>query len=241
MSETIFILEDDSDLAALFAREIERAGMTARPFRAIKAVRAALATGRPDLCVLDLGLPDGDGLDFLRDDLAARGVPVVVVSGRGSLDDRVEGLSLGADDYLAKPADPAELVARIRSVLRRMARAAPVPPPAETDAAPRRARFAGHCFDADRLELTGPDGDTQRLSRADADLLTLFLHTRGRVVSRDWLVEQLFEDAGGQFDRSVDVRVSRLRKKLGDPPRSPKLIRTVYGAGYVFAAGVEWD
>ncbi len=238
MSETIFILEDDRDLAALFQREIERAGMIARPFRSIRAVRAALEVAAPDLCVLDLGLPDGDGLEFLRDGLAARGVPTVVVSGRSSLGDRIEGLSQGADDYLAKPADPVELVARIRSVLRRMARAAPsLTPEAE---APHRARFAGWGFDATRLELTDPEGAAITLSRADADLLALFLRTRGRVVSRDWLVEQMFDDAGGQFDRSVDVRVSRLRKKLGEDPRSPKLIRTVYGAGYVFAAQVDW-
>ena len=241
MSEIIFILEDDRDLAALFEREIARAGMTPRLFRSIRAVRAALEIAPPELCVLDLGLPDGDGLDFLRDGLAARGVPTVVVSGRNSLDDRVRGLSEGADDYLAKPADPVELVARIRSVLRRMARAAPAPEHA-TDApeAPSRARFGDMEFDTARLELTDPGGAAIALSRADADLLVLFLRTRGRVVSRDWLIEQIFADAGGQFDRSIDVRVSRLRKKLGDDPRNPKLIRTIYGAGYVFAVPVEW-
>lgn len=235
----IYLLEDDEDVAALFRRGLEAEGFEVRICATVAAFRTAAAVQAPSLAVIDLGLPDGDGLAVLSDELMASGVPSIVVTGRGGLDDRVAGLELGADDYVVKPLDPRELVARVRAVLRRSARQS------EARAAPAAtskdvALFAGWRADFGRLSLTDPQGAATPLSQADAALLRVFLEAPGRVLSRDFLLEACDGGADELFDRSIDVRVSRLRKKLRDPGQKPKHIRTVYGAGYVFASAVQW-
>jgi two-component system OmpR family response regulator len=195
---------------------------------------AALAAGRVDLVVLDLMLPGEDGLSLCRRLRASSELPVLMLTAKSEPFDRVLGLEMGADDYLAKPFEPRELLARIRSVLRR-ARALPAGPAAP----PRRYRFAGWALDATARQLLSPQGVVVALSGAEYRLLQVFLEHPNRVLSRDQLMDWLQGREAGPFDRSIDLRVSRLRQKLGDDARTPALIKTLRSEGYVLAAAVE--
>jgi DNA-binding response OmpR family regulator len=186
---------------------------------------------RPVACIVDLGLPDIDGLRLIKE-LTETGVAILAVTGRGDLADRVLGLEIGADDYLVKPFEPREMVARLNSVLRRISKGAN----------PHLvAMFGGGWqFDVDAVCLTSPGGQRVVVSRAEAQILELFLRSPHRVLTRDQLMDACGtgEDA---LDRSIDVRVSRLRQKLGDDAQHQRFIRTIYGAGYLFASAVEWS
>ncbi len=226
----IAIVEDDPDVARLVARTLVEFGFAVERYGRGADLLRKVGDLAPDACIVDLGLPDMDGLDVLRK-LREQDMPVVVLTGRGGVADRVLGLELGADDYLAKPFEPRELVARINSVLRRTAR--------RGSAAPMVARFAGWSFDPEAMALTSPGGEPVRLSRAEALLLELFLGAPNRILTREHLMH-VRGTASQAFDRSIDVRISRLRQKLQDDPHNPHLIRTIYGAGYLFASAVEW-
>lgn len=234
MGTMVHILEDDTDLAQTYERALREHGFETRKFTRIADFSSASRRNPPDIGVLDLGLPDGDGLTLLREMLDAEVAPMIVVSGRGDLSDKVLGIELGADDYLVKPIEPRELVARVRGVLRRVERFRAASAGARRDI----ASFNGWRVDFAGFTLSDPEGATRPLSAADAQMLRAFLEAPGRVLTREQIMGSA-SDAEG-FDRSIDVRVSRLRKKLGDDPRSPSLIRTVYGAGYVFTASVSW-
>lgn len=228
------IVEDDPDIARLIVRALDGHRFEVEQFGCGGDFLRRLPGYAPDACIVDLGLPDMDGLELVRK-LSEKGIPTVVLSGRGDLTDRVLGLELGADDYLVKPFEPRELVARLNSVLRRAARtAAPAVEPAATVAG-----FAGWSFDPGAMVLTSPAGEAVQLSRAEAELLELFVRAPNRVLSRDFLMEAR-GNASLVFDRSIDVRISRLRQKLEDDPRNPRIIRTIYGSGYLFAAAVDW-
>lgn len=233
-TKVIYILEDDADVRALFARELKSHGFAVEGFGTIASFDDALANKSPDLCVIDLSLPDGDALTLLRDTLGEMDIPTIVVSGRGALGDRVLGLDFGADDYLVKPVNTIELAARARSLLRRVDKLATKP----ANEALERVRFADWIADFSTLELEAPSGEKEQMSAADARLLKIFVGSPGKVLSRDRLMDLYAED-NEAFDRSIDAQVSRLRKKLQDTAKNPKLIRTVYGAGYVFTPQVE--
>ena len=232
----VFLLEDDDDVARLAARALESFGMRVERFARGREFLARFAEAPPALAIVDLGLPDVDGLEVVKAVRRRGGTGIVVVTGRSDTADRVLGLELGADDYVVKPFEPRELVARARSVLRRLG--APEPAPAAT---PEVARFAGFVFSAATNTLTTPAGEARSLSVAEAALLMLFLRSPNRILSRDQIMDALGIAAQRTpFDRSVDVRVSRLRRKLDDTAAEPMLIRTVYGAGYLFSARVAW-
>lgn len=240
MTRTIAIVEDEQPIADVIARALEEHGFRTECFPAGEPFLATLRHRVPSLCVMDLGLPDIDGIGLLSRIREVAPVPVIILSGRQHPSDRIVGLELGADDYVIKPFEPREVVARVRSVLRRAdadARAS-----ARTaSAAPSAARFAGWRFDAGALALTAPDGGSVELSAAEARLMQAFLEAPQRVLSRDFLLTA----AGSEdsFDRSIDVRVSRLRKRLqgGDGAGKRPLIRTVYGAGYLLTCPVSWE
>jgi two-component system, OmpR family, response regulator len=235
MIPLVFLLEDDADVARVTRRALEAQGFDVERFARRSELTRALERQRPDLCLVDLGLPDGDALALVGE-LRPEGIPVIIVTGRGDLTDRLIGLEIGADDYVVKPFEPRELVARARAVLRRATETRPqrmVP-------ARRLACFEGWQADLDGCTLTAPDGERVELSAAETALLRIFAEAPGRVLSRARLLDLSSHDDLEPFDRAMDVRVSRLRKKLKEGTGSSAMIRTVYGAGYVFTPRVNW-
>ncbi len=234
-SPHILVVDDDREIRALLARFLARHGYRVETAADGRAMFRALEAGRFDLLVLDLMLPGEDGLSLCRRVRAASSLPIVMLTAVGEDTDRIVGLEMGADDYMAKPFNPRELLARIRAVLRRGAVA---PGPAEA-AAGRALAFDGWRLDTARRELRDPDGALVDLTAGEFDLLAALAERPNRVLSRDALLDLTRGRAAVPFDRSVDVQVSRLRRKIEADPRDPARIKTVRGGGYVFAARVE--
>ena len=229
MSPRVALLDDDPAIRDLLGSALEAAGMQVATYARADAFEAALRRGVPDVCLVDLGLPDRDGLALVSQLALEGGAAIVIVSGRGQVQDRVTGLELGADDYVVKPFEPAEIVARVRARLRQAA------PPAR-----RVARFGPFTADFDRFALSGPAGEAA-ISQAEAEVLRLFLDRPRRLVTREEMQQALGGAAQASFDRAMDVRISRLRAKLGEDPKNPALIKTIYGAGYIFLGEVAWS
>ena len=233
--EHLLIVDDDKEIRNLLTDYLEQADYRVTAVGDGKAMRRALESNRIDLVILDLMLPGEDGLTLCRELRGKTNLPVLMLTARGDEVDRIIGLEMGADDYLAKPFNPRELLARIKSVVRR---AQALPPNMETDKV-HTLRFAGWTLDVTTRNVTAADGLVVPLSGAEYRLLRVFLDHPQRVLAR----EQLLELANGReailFDRSIDVLVGRLRKRLRDDSREPVLIKTVRGEGYVLASSVE--
>ncbi len=228
----ILVVDDDPEIRALLHRYLAGHNFAVETAASGAQMRDALARARPDLVLLDLGLPDADGLGLLQQ-IRARGAPVIVVSGRGDTVERVVGLELGADDYVSKPFDLRELLARVRAVLRRAAAPTPSAP-----AAPR-LRFDRFELDTGARRLReGPQAEVP-LTTGEYDLLLALLEQPNRVLSRDQLMGALHGREAGPYDRAIDVAIARLRRKIERDPGTPTLIRSVRGAGYLLAADVE--
>ena len=226
----VLLVEDDLRLAALTREYLEGHGVAVVHVADGRKGQEEALTGRYDAVLLDLMLPGKDGLDVCREVRARSDVPIVVLTARGEEADRVMGLELGADDYLGKPYSPRELLARIRAVVRRAkGRAGP---------ALEAVRVGGLLVDpaARRVVL---DGREIALTGYEFALLLALARRAGRVLGREQLMELAKGSADDAFDRSVDVHVSRLRQKLGEDPKRPRLIKTVRGAGYVLAGEAE--
>lgn len=227
----ILVVEDDPGMRTLILRVLKENGYEATSARDGREMLATLASRPFDLVLLDVMLPGRSGLDLCRDLRKTSAIPIIMVSARGDEIDRVVGLEVGADDYVPKPFGAKELLARVRAVLRRANGA--------VDAAPGEARqdtmrFAGWRLDRRRRELFDPAGTSVELSGAEHDLLVTFLENPQRVIGRERLLELSRTRLADSSDRSIDVLVSRLRRKLGQED----LIRTVRGVGYLFAADV---
>ena len=233
---TIYIVDDEVAICDLLENEFQQHGYTTRSFQTGKQAQQAIDSIVPDVCIIDLGLPDMNGLTLVRDLMENCETGVIILSGRNSLPDKVLGLELGADDYVSKPFEPRELVARANSIVRRMGFYSEHSHTIQ-QATPKQAHFEGWCFDVATLSLRHNDGRTEKLSAAEAELLLSFLHSPQQILSRDQLMKQQMD----AFDRCVDVRMSRIRKKIELDPKDPSLIKTVYGVGYMFASSVEWD
>ncbi|WP_079434268.1 response regulator transcription factor [Zoogloea sp. LCSB751] len=232
-SPLIFIVEDEADIARLIASSLAEYGFRSESFGSGRALLARARRVQPELAILDLGLPDMDGLQVLRELQEQHPCAALILTGRDGLTDRVLGLELGADDYLVKPFEPRELVARVRSILRRYQKAAAQEPGGHSG-----AHFAGWHFDLGRLHLSTADGREVTLSAAEAALLQTLLKRPNKILTREQLIGERDLDP---FDRSIDVRISRLRRKLEDDPQDPKIIKTIYGAGYLLCAAVDWE
>jgi two-component system OmpR family response regulator len=235
----VLVVEDDGKMRALIVRVLRGDGFLASGVRDGREMWPALEGAPTDLILLDIMLPGSNGLDLCRALRRAGEVPIMVVSARGEEMDRVLGLELGADDYLAKPFGHKELLARVRAVLRR-ARGARQTLDSASGSARSMLRFAGWSLDLRRRELTDPAGAVVDISGAEHDLLQGFLENSQRVLGRDRLLELSRARAGDVSDRSVDVLVSRLRRKIEAGGVETPLIRTVRGVGYMFTAKVEW-
>jgi two-component system phosphate regulon response regulator OmpR len=189
-----------------------------------------------DLVLLDLGLPDADGLVLAREIRARSEVGLIILTGRGDEVDRIVGLEIGADDYIVKPFNLREVLARVKSVLRRLQ-------PAGTGGMFRAGqsrffRFERWSFDLDLRRLTRPNGVEAQLSTGEFDILSIFVVNAGRVLTREFLMEQTRGRAWEAYDRTIDAQVSRLRRKLEVDPAEPQMLKSVRGVGYVFAAKV---
>lgn len=231
----LLVVDDDPEIARLLERYFGAQGFRVSCAGDGVQMRRLLAAEAVDIVMLDLGLPGEDGLTlthYLREHW--RG-PVIIVTGRGETVDRVVGLELGADDYVAKPFDLRELLARVRSVLRRAGESAA---PAAARAKPAVYVFEDHVLDTRAHTLTAPDGHDVALTTGEFALLRAFVEQAGEVLSRDRLMTTLHGRDAGPFDRSIDVQIGRLRKKIEADPAQPKLIKSIRSAGYLFAAQV---
>lgn len=240
----IIIVDDDREIRDLLARFLVKHGLRITVAEDGKALRRLLEAGRADLIVLDLMMPGEDGLSLCRWLQAEHLIPVIMLTAMGEETDRIVGLEMGADDYVAKPFNPRELLARIRAVLRRVsamppqpAGAAPVPEAVETS-------HLVYLFEGRRLkpasrELFDKDGVITPLSAGEFDLLVAFVEHPRRVLTRDQLLDLTKGRVATVFDRSIDVQLSRLRRKVESDPKDPTLIKTVRGGGYIFTSAVE--
>ena len=227
--ELIYVADDDTGIRDLLAEYLTAQGYAVRCARDGAELDTFLAEKSPQLIVLDWMMPGEDGLSIARRLKSRPGAPpIVMLSARGEDVDRIIGLEVGADDYLPKPFNPRELLARIRAVLRRPAVAA-VP---EREA--RLYRFGPYTVNLDARSLQC-DGVEVPLTHGEFDLLEIFVSHPNRALTRDWLMDQLRGFERDPFDRSVDVRVNRLRKKIEADPAEPRYVRTVWGQGYLFA------
>jgi two-component system OmpR family response regulator len=237
MSETepvhILLVDDEATLREPLADYLVRQGFAVRQAESAAAARTALLEAKPDLVLLDIMMPGEDGLSLCRHLVEAKDVPTILLTARGEATDRIVGLEIGADDYVVKPFEPRELVARIRSVLRRVQR----PPAAPEDDA--LYEFEGWLLDPLKRRLADPEGATVPISTAEFRLLTAFLDHPRRVLDRDRLLDMVQGREAHLFDRAVDNQVSRLRRKIEADSRNPQLIQTVRGGGYRFAADVR--
>lgn len=229
----ILIVDDDTEIRRLAGKFLREHGHKVSSAQDGREMREVLAAGPVDLIILDVMLPGTNGLDLCRDIRRTSDVPIIMLTARGSDIDRIVGLELGADDYLVKPFNPRELIARIHAVLRRTRLAG-----AGTPSGGHLLQFSGWTLDTRRRELTNPDGAVVDLSTGEYDLLLTFLEYPQRVLSRDQLMDVAKNRIASGFDRAIDIQVSRLRKKL-DSFGGPEMVKTVRGAGYLFAPEVE--
>jgi len=231
----ILVVDDDTEIRSLLRDYLQKQGYRVTAVADGRGLRAAVDTSRPDLIILDLMLPGEDGLTLCRELRARSEVPVIMLTARGEETDRIVGLELGADDYVAKPFSPRELLARIKSVLRRT-RSLPDNLKNEESGV---FRFAGWTLDAATRNLTSPAGVVVALSGTDFRLLKIFVDHPNRVLTRDQLIDLMLSRDAAPFDRAIDVQVSRLRHRLGEDAKESAIIKTVRGEGYVFTAHAE--
>lgn len=230
-SPHVLVVDDDAEIGLLLSRYLESQGLRVSVAGNGAELRTAIDGDAIDVVLLDLGLPDEDGLVLIRDLRSRWHGPVIIISGRGESVERVVGLELGADDYVTKPFDLRELLARIRSVLRRsQTTASSIPAHAHGYA------FAGYRLDLPSRTLAGSDGQEIVLTSGEFELLLVLVRQAHKVLTRDQLMNALHGRDAGPYDRAIDVQVGRLRRKLEADPARPQLIKSVRGAGYMFAA-----
>jgi two-component system, OmpR family, response regulator len=234
-SDHILIVDDDAEIRNLLGRYLQKNGLRTTAVGDGRAMWQALDKGVFDLIVLDLMLPGDDGLTLCRTLRARSDIPVIMLTARGEETDRIVGLEMGADDYLPKPFSARELLARIKVILRRVRSL----PPNLRPEAQREIHFGDWMLDTSHRHLVSPSGVVAPIGGAEYRLLRIFLDHPNRVLSRDQLIEMTQGKEADALDRSIDVQVSRLRRRLGDGSREPGMIKTVRGEGYVLSVPVQ--
>jgi len=233
----IAVLDDEVEITRLIANYLQSQGFRVTELHDGGSLMSLLKADLPSLVLLDLGLPGEDGFSIARQVREHWSCGLVIVTGRGEAVDKIVGLEVGADDYVTKPFDLRELLARIKAVLRRTA-------PALSTASPDKEKlrvvhkFVGYALDSAARRLSGPHGKEVPLTTGEFDLLCALVLNPGRVLSRDFLLEQTRGREAAPFDRTIDVQVGRLRRKLEVDPENPQIIKSVRGAGYIFVADV---
>ncbi|WP_256808888.1 MULTISPECIES: response regulator [unclassified Bradyrhizobium] len=240
-SQHIMIVDDEAPAREMVGDYLKMHGFTVTLCDGGKSLRTAIQGGMPDLVVLDLNMPEEDGLSIIRDLKSRINVPVIMLTATASPIDRVVGLELGADDYVAKPCELRELMARIRSVLRR---SAPVKAAATETAAAKSdkdqlVRFGTKWLDLEAQALRDDEGNEHPLTASEFGLLKVFAANPKRVLSRERLLELANARDAEAFDRAVDLRIMRIRRKIEPDPAKPAVIRTIRGGGYLFSPGGE--
>lgn len=223
----VTILDDSSEIREMLSSALEAAEFKTLCYARATEFERDIKRLTPAVCIVDLGLPDKDGLALVNRLALESGAAIIIISGRSMLQDKIVGLELGADDYITKPFEAAEVVARVRALIRRNTQK-------EIPSKKQIIHFSGWTANFTKLELTAPDESKQNLSFAEAQLLQMFLDAPNRLINRDQMLDALGGHNEGNFERAMDVRVSRLRTKLKDDPQNPKIIKTIYGAGYIF-------
>lgn len=232
----ILVVDDQHEICEIVQDYLSAEGYRVSIAHDGPAMRRLMGQGPVDLVILDLMMPGEDGLTLARSLRDGSAVGIIILTGRGETVDRIIGLEMGADDYLPKPFHLRELLARVKSVLRRASSRA-----GETSAPPRsKARFTGWSLDLATRELLSPLGGEVRLTTGEFDLLAAFVNNANQVLSRDRLLDLARNREAGPFDRTIDVQVGRLRRKLEDDPQRPTMIKTVRGSGYIFTPPVEF-
>ena len=233
----IAVLDDEVEITRLLANYLQGQGFRVSQVHDRRSLMAVLQEDTPSLVLLDLGLPGEDGFSIARQVCEHWPCGLMIVTGRGEAVDKIVGLEVGADDYVTKPFDLRELLARIKAVLRRIA---PNSSPIADAPRPRAPiRFSGFELDSATRRLTRHDGEEVVLTTGEYELLHAMVLNPGRVLSRDFLLEQTRGREAAPFDRTIDVQVGRLRRKLDDDADKPQIIKSVRGAGYIFVAPVE--
>ena len=242
-AQHIFVVDDEALAREMVGDYLRMQGFQVTLCDGGASLRASIARQQPDLVVLDLNMPEEDGLSIVRDLKQRTAIPVIMLTATASPIDRVVGLELGADDYLAKPCELRELLARIRSVLRRSAPAAAAPAPSAPAApaapAPQKIRFGTKWLDLDSQTLRDDDGNEHPLTASEYGLLRVFAANPKRVLSRERLLDLANARDAEAFDRAIDLRIMRIRRKIEPDPAHPTVIRTVRGGGYLFSPGGE--
>ncbi len=229
----ILVVDDDAQIRQLAAKFLREHGYRVSMARDGREMRGILEATSIDLVILDIMLPGGNGLDLCREIRASSALPVIMLTALGADTDRIVGLEIGADDYLGKPFNPRELLARINAVLRRTRGSVGTP-----QGTGHRLQFEGWSLDTRRRELTNPDGVVVDLSTGEYELLLTFLDYPQRALSRDTLMDSAKHRVATGFDRAIDIQVSRLRKKLDSSEDGQAMIKTIRGTGYMFVPAV---
>ena len=236
----IAVVDDEADITQLLANYLQAHGYRVTQHHSARALMASMPADLPALILLDLGLPGEDGFSIARQIREHWHCGLVIVTGRGDAVDKVVGLEVGADDYITKPFDLRELLARVKAVLRRTEPSEHSSAAAAAAAVTSRDRFSFATWQLDTAarRLSDAQGRETSLTTGEFDLLCAFVRHAGRVLSRDFLLEQTRGRDGGPFDRTIDVQVGRLRKKLEADPDDPQIIKSVRGAGYILVSAV---
>lgn len=228
----ILVCDDEADLREMLQEYLQKRGFEVRMAGDAESLRSEIERHVPDLIILDINMPGEDGLSALRRLRSESEVPVVMLTAAGETIDKIVGLEMGADDYLGKPVDLRELEARVKAVLRR--HPATTGPIADRESNGQSIEFGTFRLDLDAAKLTDASGEEVPLTAMEFRLLKLFAENRSRVLNRDQILEQAHDRAWDPYDRSIDIRISRLRRKIETNPQKPTIIRTVRGIGYVF-------